>query len=318
MALKMREFKFIQYVFLVTSSIAVYMVSGGVDFSDSINIIKWMIDREIQGYDYLSFLDFYALFGEDSNYGFIVQNLIILLLINILIVNIGISSFLIYFYLSVFSCLLGLITKELFFLLGFLVLLITQFYDGKKLLFLILGYGLGSYILLITKPLLGLIYIVSFLYVILANKLRITSKFIYYGILIISCILLTKTNYYNNMETIYFGQSLSGDFNKHLSGHSIIATSGRFIANIASPVYNIDSISGLDSYQLYVSIAAVCVILRLIWICNSKNKNCQAIDGNIRYVIVLNIIISVLIPFVQTRYLLPGLIILFLKPKNNL
>ena len=316
MALTMNKVKCIEYTLLFISSIAIYIVSTGIDFSDSINILKWMMERNIQGYDYLSFLDFYALFREDFADKFIIQNIIILLLINLLIVNIGISSLLIYFYLSAFSCLLGLITKELFFLLGFLLLISTQFYAGKKIFLLLIGYVCGSYLLLITKPLLGLIYIVSLIYVSLGNRLKINSNIIFYGVLILICIIFINTNIYKNIESIYFGQTLSEDFNRYLGGHTSIAMLGRFIANIASPVYNIDSILGLDSYQLYVSIAAVSVIFRFFYIGLKKNKNCNFLDFHIKFIVVLNIVISVLIPFVQTRYLLPALIILFLKPKN--
>ena len=313
----MNKIKCIEFILLFISSIAIYIVSAGIDFSDSMSILKWMMERDIQGYNYLSFLDFYAFFKEYFTEKFIFKNLILLLFINLLIVNIGISSLLLYFYLTAFSCLLGLITKELFFLLGFLLLIATKFYAGKKIILLLIGYGCGSYILLITKPLLGGIYIASLIYVSLGNRLKINSNIIFYGILIIICIIFINTKIYNNMESIYFGQNFSEDFNRYLGGHSSIAMLGRFIANIISPVYNIDSISGLDSYQLYISIAAISIIFRFFYIFFKKCKNYYLLDFHIKFIVVLNIVISVLIPFVQTRYLLPGLIILFLKPEKN-
>ncbi len=292
---------------LLVQLLCVGYLSIGINFTDSDSLLAWAKDREHAQRYYTTFLDYYWLIGIENSANIFIFNSLLLSLIIYIIFSIQKPSALLIFFLMPYACLLSVVSKELFFVLGVAVLLLSHKFIGLK------RYGLlaiAIYLLMITKLALAAIYLFCYAYACLYSS---KNKLFYFILLILICYLGINSEIYRSYYFDYFVGGSSNAISQSLSGNKPLDWILRAVANLLSPIMSYFGNISLTNYSLYIAIFSTILLIKIFIILN-KNKSLKKIIDrfDIRFFLLVNIVVAILIPFVQTRYIIPVAVTLFL------
>jgi hypothetical protein len=299
---------FLSLIILIT---IIGYISYGINFTDSYSLTLWALERENETKNFTTFLDYYWLIGANESVNVYIFNVILLGAVILILLNIARPNLYIYFLLMPYACLLSVISKEIFFLLGISILFYSHYslIGLKKLVF----FFISAYFLIITKQSLAIIYIIAYF------LSRINAK-ISYLIAFILSIIITELDIYLQYKIDYFGNGGAYEISKQFSNNLPLDWIVRFFANILSPIYILLlgslEIINTTNYQFYV-FQCIIALFYIITLLIMKCKNIKLLEKyEIKYFIIVNIMISVLIPFVQTRYIIAAslpIVFVFIK-----
>ncbi len=289
--------------------VAIGYISVGINYTDSEKIAEWVIEREKVEKNYLTFLDYYSIIPDVTENVLYFNSILILLLIHI-IFRIGKPNILLLMFMAPFAALISVVSKEIFFLLGVSLIFYAHvnFSGWKKIIILIFA----AYILTITKLALGLIYIGAYIYS-CSCKYHFFRKFIYIKLIFI-LYLAINLPIYTSYTNSYFLESSPSIISGYFYGNDPLDWLLRFLANMVSPIINIFDKFTEDNYQIYIGFFSISLILRLIYL--FKYKNIFNYFG-MQFFIITNISIAILIPFVQSRYIIPSALLLYFTKIYN-
>jgi hypothetical protein len=279
-----------------------------INFSDGAVLTRWALERIDTERTFTTFLDYYWLVGADDDAALLFFNLSLISVIILSISKACNSNFSICLFFTSFAVLTPMVTKEIFFLLGVWMLFGST--SGRTTGGILFYFFMGCYLLLITRPALGAIYIFCYVYTIAWR-----GEFGATGImtLILVCFLLTLTPQYDSYYDAYFITAGPETISASAAGTGLLNFALRFVANLFSPIFALTSLTGFNDYKLYVLISTCAIWVRLAGVQFTKEANSGStpqVQTGFFYSVLITV--SMLIPFVQVRYILPAGLTLFM------
>jgi hypothetical protein len=292
---------FITFFIFLLSSYGLY-----VDFPDAETIRSFIVygsegDWGAGGL-YTAYWEFESNFGDD---GVILLNALSIVFFIFIGYKYSLLSFLSILILLPSLILLPLPNRENLFLAGLIGLYVGIFSDDNLILKVLL-IGFSIFLIICAKILLAFLFLISLVIFFISIRIKINFLVLSICTLILS-IFISNSSFYADMNMAYFG--INGDstqISSNLSGSGFLKIGMRFLANIFSPILHMFSQESItSSYHLYIGISSLVFTFLLVRAFLFEKK----LNLNQKLSIYTIFLISAFVPFVQSRYCLPAMLI---------
>jgi hypothetical protein len=285
------------------------------DWPDSLRLYSWAADLPDNfGFSFLYLYDFFGL----SELAIFFTNTVVLFVTIWIYCQIGPlrrSALLTFLPQAAFGFLL---TKEPVFSLGVAIMVFAAINcagnTSRFLKYILIGFGICFSV----REELAAIYLIAILVAKAScvKPLRVQVKYVM--CVLLGSLLFQQTIFFENIVQGYFGNSKIEDFGGFTTGFGLMGSASRFLLTVPSVFYN--AVSGFAyNLNLLIAVGMVFTVSHFKELCRQNSLfGTSTIDLRISFPIWVLILCSLFVPFIQIRYLLPALPIIFLTNVRDL